>query len=341
MKKFIAAIASLMVLTSVSAIAPLSVSADSVVAFEIGTVSTTGAVSDGKLVQEETVTVPVRVTENVGMTTFLLEFTQDSNIEIISFDSKKDDTEFTSGAFTKNVDALRVLWIDNSCSDVSLCGLLMNIQVKVPAGTPVGKYEVGFNESETQLTNVNFDSLEYTLTSGYIEVGGDSSSNPSSSPQTPATTQAPQPVVTQAPVTNAPEPVATQAPAATKAPTVSTAKPQAANPATDAAANIAESETGSETTLETTDETAITSSAASTDITSESIAESDVTANTSGSSAKPSNNNNNTANGNKNNTVTKTDKSPSTGATGVVIPSILLAASAVGVVAAASNKKKK
>lgn len=340
MKKFIAAIASLMVLTSVSAIAPLSVSADSVVAFEIGTVSTTGAVSDGKLVQEETVTVPVRVTENVGMTTFLLEFTQDSNIEIISFDSKKDDTEFTSGAFTKNIDALRVLWIDNSCSDVSLCGLLMNIQVKVPAGTPVGKYEVGFNESETQLTNVNFDSLEYTLTSGYIEVGGDSSSNPSS-PQTPATTQAPQPVVTQAPVTNAPEPVVTQAPAATKAPTVSTAKPQAANPTTDAAANIAESETVSKTTLETTDETAITSSAASTDITSESIAESDVTANTSGSSAKPSNNNNNTANGNKNNTVTKTDKSPSTGATGVVIPSILLAASAVGVVAAASKKKKK
>lgn len=354
MKKIASAIASLMILASASAIAPVTASADSLVAFEIGTASTTGAVSDGKLVQEETVLVPLNVTENVGMTTFLLEFANDGNFELINATSDfgKGGDFKKLGSFTWNPEAQRVLWMEGSCRDTDLCGIIANLEVVIPSGTPVGKYEISFNEEEIQLTNSEFDSLEYTLTSGYIEVGGGEASAPAEEPQqtAPAVTQAPQPPATQAPVTTTKAPVTTtKAPvtttksaSSTKASSdvkeeVTSRKNQAA-PAENAAASTSKS--AAETALEVTDALSTEISSDSTDVSAESTADISETSETAVSggnaSAKPSGNSNN----NKIN-VSKTDKSPSTGATGVVIPSILLAASSVGVVIAASKKKKK
>lgn len=348
MKKIASALASLMILASAAAIAPVTASADSLVAFEIGTAATTGAVSDGKLVQEETVLVPVSVTENVGMTTFLLEFANDGNFEVINATSDfgKGGDFKKLGSFTWNPEAQRVLWIEGSCRDTELCGIIANLEVVIPSGTPVGKYEISFNGDETQLTNADFDSLEYTLTSGYIEVGGDETSNPAEPQQTTAATQAPQPPATQAPavtttkapVTQAPV-VTTKAPSTTKAAETTTSRKNQAAPAETVGAT---SKPVAETVLESTD---ALSTAISSDSTDTSVSEttdisetSEATVSSGNASAKPSNNSN--KNNNKNN-VSKTDKSPSTGATGVVIPSILLAASSVGVVIAASKKKKK
>lgn len=247
MKKFISVMASAVMLTCFSAF-PLTAHADYGITFEAGTVSTSGAVENGVLVQEETVTVPIRVTENQGVTTFLLEFTQDSNIEIISEKISAKESDFTSngvnGSFMWNINALRLLWTENSCNDTNICGLVANLEVKVPAGTPEGKYEIGFNGEEIQVTNSNFDSIEFTVVPGYVEVGGNSANN------TPAQTEPVAIQTTAAPAvtTKAPEVQPSSKQTQVQAQAAQTTKANAAETTVNDLANNASSVNTTETT---------------------------------------------------------------------------------------------
>lgn len=260
MKKFISVMASAVMLTCFSAF-PLTAHADYGITFEAGTVSTSGAVENGVLVQEETVTVPIRVTENQGVTTFLLEFTQDSNIEIISEKISAKESDFTSngvnGSFMWNINALRLLWTENSCNDTNICGLVANLEVKVPAGTPEGKYEIGFNGEEIQVTNSNFDSIEFTVVPGYVEVGGNSANN------TPAQTEPVAIQTTAAPAvtTKAPEVQPSSKQTQVQAQAAQTTKANAAETTVNDLANNA---TSSVNTTETTKPSATSSDADST-----------------------------------------------------------------------------
>ncbi len=354
MKKILSVLASLAVIAAGSSSMALTASADADVVFEVSTVSTVGEVADGVLVNDETVRVPVNVTQNVGLTAFLLEFTQADGIQIITKGQPglpKTATEGSVfkgiGSFLWNLDSRCLLWSESSCSDTDNCGLVITLDVNVPAGTPVGTYEIGFEESTIQVTNTNFDSLEFSLVPGGIEVGGDPSQNP------PATveTEAP-PVVTQAPETTKLPTKATQpakettaAPAKqTEAAAVTTRKSGAA-PAADTSAATASSGAAAETALQTNSENAALTTT---------VEENAVTGNTSdvkssesaaaagGSSSKKDSKSDSkkSDNSSKKSSANKTSDSPSTGVKGIALPAAFLAVSTVGVIAASKTKKK-
>lgn len=362
-KKFISSAAAVAMLACISA-APLSVSAENPkVQFEIGTISTVGEIRDGVLVNEESVLVPVDITENEGVATFMLEFALDNNFELTAFITKQ--CELPGGGFTYNKEALRILWTQNSCEDVNTCGNVLNLKITVPAGTPAGQYEIGFNGDEIQLTNSNFESLDVTLVPGYINVGGDPQND---SPvitepavTNPPETQAPPAVQTTQNVpanhpadaggVNAPQKdpqsttvldnAAAAAPAATSAPVNSNN-----NPAVSSAADSNVSQTVTTTaaangnSASDTDAVSSQSGAAATGDNSESAGS---------SSSAESKNNSNSSSADKSSassksssaSTNKTSNSPSTGAGGIAVAGVVLTISAVGAVAAYKVKKNK
>lgn len=336
-KKLISVLASIMILSAGSTSMALTASADTGVAFEVAKISTAGTITDGKLAQEEIVKVPVTITENKGVTAFLLEFTQDSNIEILA--AKNKNSDYTDvGTFTWNVNALCLLWSENSCLDSVECGTVVELEVKVPAGTPVGTYEIGFNESEIQVTNTTFDSIEYTLTSGYVQVGGDSANNPVVETQAPVVTEAP-PAATQAPATQAPV-KATQPPARATAPaaaeettTTTVATTSTANSAVDATTAV------SAPVNTVTENTAVSGTGSGNIVTgnADSVQANETT--TTASDKKNSSASNNSSKSSSS-SANKTSDSPSTGVNGVVVPAVLLAVSTLGVIIASKKKNK-
>lgn len=340
MKKLLSVLASIAVIAAGSASMTLTASADAGVVFEVGNVSTAGEIADGVLVNDETVLVPVNVTENQGFTAFLLEFTQADGIQITEKQSQ-DSVYRGIGSYYWNIDALCLLWTENSCQDTGECGLVVNLVVNVPAGTPVGTYDIGFEESTVQVTNTNFDTLEFSLISGSVQVGGDPSQNP------PVVTEAPE-IVTQASETTRLPAKATQpAPKVTSAPekqtetAVTTVKPAAA-PAADSSAvqtTVLENVTAVSTAADentatvntTAEETAATGN--SSDVkSSESVAAAD------GSSSETDSKKDNSSS--KKSSANKTSDSPSTGVKGIALPAAFLAVSTVGVVAASKIRKK-
>lgn len=353
MKKILSVLASLAVIAAGSSSMALTASADADVVFEVSTVSTVGEVADGVLVNDETVRVPVNVTQNVGLTAFLLEFTQADGIQIITKGQPglpKTATEGSVfkgiGSFLWNLDSRCLLWSESSCSDTDNCGLVITLDVNVPAGTPVGTYEIGFEESTIQVTNTNFDSLEFSLVPGGIEVGGDPSQNP------PATveTEAP-PVVTQAPETTKLPTKATQpakettaAPAKqTEAAAVTTRKSGAA-PAADTSAATASSG-AAETALQTNSEnaaltTTVEETAVTGNVSDVKSSESAAAAGSSSSKKDSKSDSKKSDNSSKKSSANKTSDSPSTGVKGIALPAAFLAVSTVGVIAASKTKKK-
>lgn len=331
MKKIVSVLASIMALAVGSAAMAVTASAETGVAFEVGTVSTAGAIADGKLVQEELVLLPVKITENQGVTAFLLQFTQDSNIEVTSAKTRGLDYS-QSGAFTWNVNNRCLLWSENACQDTTVCGTVVNLEIKIPAGTPEGRYEIGFEESGIQVTNTNFDSMEYTLTAGYVEVGGGNAS------------QNPPPVVTEAPVTQAPKPaVVTKAPVkATQPPVTSAVEPdvtKAGDGTAENAAGAAENQQTVTAAVSDVTVTAVSGSEETTDTDSTAVTGSAVVSGTDETTTtkavSPSNNSKNNKSSSSANK--KTSDSPSTGVAGVAVPAALLAVSIAGI--AASKKK--
>lgn len=362
-KKFISSAAAVAMLACISA-APLSVSAEnSKVQFEIGTISTVGEIRDGVLVNEESVLVPVDITENEGVATFMLEFTLDSNFEVTGFITRQ--SELPDGGFMNNKNALRILWTQNSCEDIYTCGNVLNLRITVPAGTPVGQYEVGFNSDEIQLTNSNFESLDVTLVPGYINVGGD--------PQNDS------PVITEPAVTNPPE---TQAPPAVqttqnvpapannaggvnapqKDPQSTTVNNNADNAAAPVATSAPVNSNNNNSATSAADSNvsqAVTTTAAAN---GNSVSDAGGVSSQSGasvtgddfesagsSSSADSKNNSNSSSADKSSassksssaSTNKTSNSPSTGAGGIAIAGVVLTISAVGAVAAYKVKKNK
>jgi len=348
MKKILSILASLAVIAAGSSSMALTASADAGVVFEVSTVSTVGEIADGVLVNDETVVVPVNVTQNEGFTAFLLEFTQADGIQIT--DKKTKDSVYRgTGTYTWNINSLCLLWTDERCMDSNELGLVTNLIVNVPAGTPVGTYEIGFEESTIQVTNTNFDSLEFSLVPGGIEVGGD----PSQNPPAPVETEAP-PVVTQAPETTKLPSKATQpakdttaAPAKQTDAAAVTTKKSGAAPAADTSAAPASSGAAAETALQTNaenaaltttvaEETAVTGS--DSDVkSSESAAAAGGSSSSDKSSAADSKKNDNSS---KKSSANKTSDSPSTGVKGIALPAVFLAASTAGVIAASKIRKK-
>lgn len=341
MKKILSILASIAVIAAGSASMTLTASADAGVVFEVGNVSTVGEIADGVLVNDETVVVPVNVTENQGFTAFLLEFTQADDIQVTDRKSK-DSVYRGAGTYTWNPDALCLLWTENSCQDTNECGLVANLIVTVPAGTPVGTYEIGFEESTVQVTNTNFDSLEFSLIPGGVQVGGDPSQNP------PVVTEAPE-TVTQAPETTKLPAKATQpAPKVTSAPekqteaAVTTVKPGAAAPANDNSAaqtTVLENAPAVSTAADeiaaavntTAEETAVTGNASD-------VKSSESAAAANNSSSKTDSKKDNSSS--KKSSANKTSDSPSTGVKGIALPAAFLAVSTVGVIAASKIRKK-
>ncbi len=352
MKKILSVLASLAVIAAGSSSMALTASADAGVVFEVSTVSTVGEVADGVLVNDETVRVPVNVTQNEGLTAFLLEFTQADGIQITTTGQpglKKTATEGSVfkgiGSFLWNLDSRCLLWSESSCSDTDNCGLVITFDVNVPAGTPVGTYEIGFEESTIQVTNTNFDSLEFSLVPGGIEVGGD----PSQNPPAPVETEAP-PVVTQAPETTKLPTKATQpakdttaAPAKQTESAAVTTKKSGAAPAADTSAAPASSG-AAETALQTSDENAaLTTTVEENAVTGgASDVKSSESAAAGGSSSKQDSKSDSKKNDNssKKSSANKTSDSPSTGVKGIALPAAFLAVSTVGVIAASKTKKK-
>lgn len=352
MKKILSVLASLAVIAAGSSSMALKASADAGVVFEVSTVSTVGEVADGVLVNDETVRVPVNVTQNEGLTAFLLEFTQADGIQITTTgpNLKKVTTEGSVfkgiGSFLWNLDSRCLLWSESSCSDTDNCGLVITLDVNVPAGTPVGTYEIGFEESTIQVTNTNFDSLEFSLVPGGIEVGGD----PSQNPPAPVETEAP-PVVTQAPETTKLPSKATQpakdttaAPAKQTESAAVTTKKSGAAPAADTSAAPASSG-AAETALQTSDENAaLTTTVEENAVTggASDVKSSESAAAAGGSSSKQDSKSDSKKNDNssKKSSANKTSDSPSTGVKGIALPAAFLAVSTVGVIAASKTKKK-
>lgn len=352
MKKILSVLASLAVIAAGSSSMALTASADAGVVFEVSTVSTVGEVADGVLVNDETVRVPVNVTQNEGLTAFLLEFTQADGIQITTTgpNLKKVTTEGSVfkgiGSFLWNLDSRCLLWSESSCSDTDNCGLVITLDVNVPAGTPVGTYEIGFEESTIQVTNTNFDSLEFSLVPGGIEVGGD----PSQNPPAPVVTEAP-PVVTQAPETTKLPTKATQpakettaAPAKQTESAAVTTKKSGAAPAADTSAAPASSG-AAETALQTSDENAaLTTTVEENAVTggASDVKSSESVAAAGGSSSKQDSKSDSKKNDNssKKSSANKTSDSPSTGVKGIALPAAFLAVSTVGVIAASKTKKK-
>lgn len=353
MKKILSVLASLAVIAAGSSSMALTASADADVVFEVSTVSTVGEVADGVLVNDETVRVPVNVTQNVGLTAFLLEFTQADGIQIITKGQPglpKTATEGSVfkgiGSFLWNLDSRCLLWSESSCSDTDNCGLVITLDVNVPAGTPVGTYEIGFEESTIQVTNTNFDSLEFSLVPGGIEVGGDPSQNPSA----PVQTEAP-PVVTQAPETTKLPSKATQpakettaAPAKQTESAAVTTKKSGAAPVADTSAATASSGTA-ETALQTNSEnaaltTTVEENAVTGNASDVKSSESAVAAGGSSSKKDSKSDSKKSDNSSKKSSANKTSDSPSTGVKGIALPAAFLAVSTVGVIAASKTKKK-
>lgn len=352
MKKILSVLASLAVIAAGSSSMALTASADAGVVFEVSTVSTVGEVADGVLVNDETVRVPVNVTQNEGLTAFLLEFTQADGIQITTTgpNLKKVTTDGSVfkgiGSFLWNLDSRCLLWSESSCSDTDNCGLVITLDVNVPAGTPVGTYEIGFEESTIQVTNTNFDSLEFSLVPGGIEVGGD----PSQNPPAPVVTEAP-PVVTQAPETTKLPTKATQpakettaAPAKQTESAAVTTKKSGAAPAADTSAAPASSG-AAETALQTSDENAaLTTTVEENAVTggASDVKSSESAAAAGGSSSKQDSKSDSKKNDNssKKSSANKTSDSPSTGVKGIALPAAFLAVSTVGVIAASKTKKK-
>ena len=352
MKKILSVLASLAVIAAGSSSMALTASADADVVFEVSTVSTVGEVADGVLVNDETVRVPVNVTQNVGLTAFLLEFTQADGIQITTTgpNLKKVTTEGSVfkgiGSFLWNLDSRCLLWSESSCSDTDNCGLVITLDVNVPAGTPVGTYEIGFEESTIQVTNTNFDSLEFSLVPGGIEVGGD----PSQNPPAPVETEAP-PVVTQAPETTKLPTKATQpakettaAPAKQTESAAVTTKKSGAAPVADTSAATASSGTA-ETALQTNSENAaLTTTVEENAVTGNAsdVKSSESAAAAGGSSSKKDSKSDSkkSDNSSKKSSANKTSDSPSTGVKGIALPAAFLAVSTVGVIAASKTKKK-
>lgn len=353
MKKILSVLASLAVIAAGSSSMALTASADADVVFEVSTVSTVGEVADGVLVNDETVRVPVNVTQNVGLTAFLLEFTQADGIQITTPgpNLKKVTTEGSVfkgiGSFLWNLDSRCLLWSESSCSDTDNCGLVITLDVNVPAGTPVGTYEIGFEESTIQVTNTNFDSLEFSLVPGGIEVGGDTSQNPPA----PVVTEAP-PVVTQAPETTKLPTKATQpakettaAPAKQTEAAAVTTKKSGAAPAADTSAATASSGAATETALQTNSENAALTTTVEENAVTGNVSDvksSESAAATGGSSSKKDSKSDSKKNDNssKKSSANKTSDSPSTGVKGIALPAAFLAVSTVGVIAASKTKKK-
>lgn len=353
MKKILSVLASLAVIAAGSSSMALTASADADVVFEVSTVSTVGEVADGVLVNDETVRVPVNVTQNVGLTAFLLEFTQADGIQIITKGQPglpKTATEGSVfkgiGSFLWNLDSRCLLWSESSCSDTDNCGLVITLDVNVPAGTPVGTYEIGFEESTIQVTNTNFDSLEFSLVPGGIEVGGD----PSQNPPAPVETEAP-PVVTQAPETTKLPTKATQpakettaAPAKQTEAAAVTTKKSGAAPAADTSAATASSGVA-ETALQTNSENAALTTTVEENAVTGNVSDvksSESAAAAGGSSSKKDSKSDSKKNDNssKKSSANKTSDSPSTGVKGIALPAAFLAVSTVGVIAASKTKKK-
>ena len=353
MKKILSVLASLAVIAAGSSSMALTASADADVVFEVSTVSTVGEVADGVLVNDETVRVPVNVTQNVGLTAFLLEFTQADGIQITTTgpNLKKVTTEGSVfkgiGSFLWNLDSRCLLWSESSCSDTDNCGLVITLDVNVPAGTPVGTYEIGFEESTIQVTNTNFDSLEFSLVPGCIEVGGD----PSQNPPAPAETEAP-PVVTQAPETTKLPTKATQpakettaAPAKQTESAAVTTKKSGAAPAADTSAATASSGAAAETALQTNSEnaaltTTVEENAVTGNVSDVKSSESAAAAGGSSSKKDSKSDSKKSDNSSKKSSANKTSDSPSTGVKGIALPAAFLAVSTVGVIAASKTKKK-
>lgn len=355
-KKFISSAAAVAVLACISA-APLSVSAEnSKIQFEIGTVSTTGEIRDGVLVNEESVLVPVDITENEGVATFMLEFTLDSNLQLTAFITKQ--CELPGGGFTHNKDALRILWTEGSCQDVYTCGNVLNLKLTVPAGTPVGQYEIGFNGDEIQLTNSNFESMDVNLISGYVNVGGDPQND------TPVITE---PAVTNPPETPAPAPavqttqnVPSKVPADAggvnapqKDPQTTTVDDNAAPAATSAPNNNNNSSNTSAADSNVSQAVTTTAAAGGNSAADAVSSQTDAAAVTGDNSAevsssstadskndsKSSSNDKSSASSKTSSASNKTSNSPSTGAGGIAVAGVVLTISAVGAVAAYKAKK--
>ncbi len=362
MKKLISVIASVMMIASLG-VSSVTASADEGVAFEVTKVSTVGEIADGVLVNEETVTVPVVITKNQGSTAFLLEFNHDSAIEVTGISYSNSEYK-KAGQFSWNIKALCLLWSENLCQDTTVCGTVAELEFKVPAGTPVGQYEIAFTESEIQLTNSNFDSIEYTLTPGYIAVGGEVTDNP-------VTTE--MPVITETPIittviqeTPKPKVTTTEAPVTTpKTPTTTTKAPvKATQPKATTTAKVEETTKKPATTTVVKAETstqkteqketvAETVKAIETTVASETsfaegtlsgiaVAESEeITVTTTISNDEVENSVAKEISSKSSTKVDKTSNSPSTGVASIVVPSVLLAISTGGVVVAAKSKKKK
>lgn len=359
MKKFISAIASAVMFACFSAM-PLTAHADYGVTFEAGQVSTTGAVSNGVLEQDEIVKVPINITENQGVTSFLIEFSHDSNIQIINDKVKATESDFVSdtfnGSFMWNLDALRLLWTEMECKDVDVCGLVVNLEVKVPAGTPVGKYEIGFNAPELQVTNSNFDSIEYTLIPGYVEVVGNSAENPPAQTE-PAQTE---PEKTEPPATQAADtqPVTTTRPPSAQAPANTTKAVETTKAETTAANSVttnAPANTDKSVTTTTKTDNAVTVTQTDADGNIVTLAVSDTSSDTfSSDTAADSKSSENTDNSDSEKSESKSDttsksssdkkkNSPSTGISSgeIAVIGVVLTVSAAGAVIAFKSRKGK
>ncbi len=352
MKKIISAIMSVLMLTSI--ISTVTVSAETHITFEVAQVSATGEIKDGVLVNEEVVTVPVEISQNNGITAFLLDFACDENLTVKK--ARFSDSVFRPiGAFTWNIDELCLLWSENKCQDTRDTGLVINLEVVVPAGTPVGTYEIGFDEGESEVTNTNFDAIEFVLIPGHVQVGGESSENPVVTEEqvteevtTKATTKETTEVTTKA-TTKATTRVTTEATTkekdVTETKVTTTKNNNATKPMETTTTKYVTTTTDEIVTTELSDDESndvivVTSVV---EVSGEVVATLEETEEVVDSTTTKlvSNKENSKSNSKKNSTITdKTDNSPSTGVASVVIPAVLLVVSTGGVVVASKSKKK-